>query len=146
MAITTKSLAEASANWTQVTPTRSGVYSTNAQAAVSRLVANTIAAIPNYQAAVTGQGVASRIRTNIAGRGARRYPEKIRTVGQQRFASGVQAAQSEYESGFGPFLRVIQGVELPGKGPRGDPRNYALVQAVGEALHRARMTATASGG
>ena len=144
MAISTKSLQDASANWTSVTPGRADVYERNAIAAVSRLVQNTIAGIPNFQSAVAGAAVANRIRTNVAGRGARRYPAKIAAVGRARFGEGVRAAGPEYEAGFGPMLRVIQGVELPPKGPRGADVNYNRVRAVGDALHRARMLATAS--
>lgn len=144
MAISTKTLQDASANWISVTPGRADVYERNSIAAVTRLVQNTIAGIPNFQAAVTGAAVANRIRTNIAGKGARRYPAKIAAVGRQRFGDGVRVAGPEYEAGFGPMLRVIQGVELPPKGPRGDDRNYARVRAVGDALHRARMLAVAS--
>ena len=146
MAIDTKSLTEAQANWTQVTPTRTEAYAANAIARVGKWLAKTIAAIPNQQMAAVGAGVASRIQRNVSGRGQQRFPAKINTVGKQRFGPGVQAAGSDYSAGFGPYLQIIQGVSLPAKGPRGDPRNYALVQAVGDPLHRARLAATATGG
>jgi len=139
MAIETKSLQDSQANWTTVTPGRSQVYVTNSVARVGKWSANTIAGIPNFQAAVADAHVPTRIRTNVSGRGSQRYPAKIQSVGGGRFAGGVQAAGPDYASGFGPYLQVIQSVNLPGKGPRGDPRNYLRVQAVGDALHTARL-------
>jgi len=146
MTIETKSLSDAQANWQSVTPGRSQQYADRAAASVGKWAQKTTAGIPNYQQAVAGASVANRIRANVAGRGSQRYPAKIRAVGASRFSAGVQAAGGDYSQGFAPYLQVIQGVTLPAKGPRGDPRNYDLTRAVGDALHNARIRATASGG
>ena len=141
MTIETKSITEAQANFTNVTPGRADIYARNAVARVGKWSANTIGGIPNFQAAVTGAGVAGRIRANVSGRGSQRYPAKIMAVGQARFSQGVAAAGNDYSTGFQPYLSVIQGITLPAKGPRGDPRNYQRVNAVGDALHAARVRA-----
>ena len=60
--------------------------------------------------------------------------------GTQRFGPGVQAAKGDYEKGFGPYRSVIEGVSLPPRGARGDPRNYENVRLIGEALHGAKQS------
>ncbi|MDR7492446.1 MAG: hypothetical protein QN122_13495 [Armatimonadota bacterium] len=146
MALETKSLADAATNWAQVTPGRSDRYVNRAVANAQKWLSNFLAGIPNWQAGVTAAGVPARMRASAQSRGAQRFPAKIQAVGAARFGQGVQAGRPNYEQGFGPYLQVIQGLTLPAKGPRGDPRNYQRVSAVGDALHRARMAQAAAGG
>ena len=58
-----------------------------------------------------------------------------------RAGGGEKAAKADYEQGFAPFAQVIQGVNLPPRGARGDPRNYENVRLIGEALHAAKTGA-----
>lgn len=70
--------------------------------------------------------------------GNAKWQRKATSVGAQRFGPGVAAAKGDYESGFAPYAAVIQGVTLPPRGAKGDPRNYERVTAVGQALHDAK--------
>ena len=40
---------------------------------------------------------------------------------------------------MGEVLRVMEGVTLPARGPKGDPKNYDRVKAIGEALHKYKV-------
>ena len=75
----------------------------------------------------------------VAAAGTSKWQRKSLDVGAQRYGPGAAAAKSDYESGFAPFAQVIQGVTLPPRGARGNPSNYARVQAIGEALHNAKL-------
>lgn len=77
----------------------------------------------------------------VAKAGSAKWQRKASGVGAQRYGPGAQAAKSDYEQGFAPYAQVIQGVNLPPKGARGDPRNYQNVQLIGDALHKARLGA-----
>ena len=68
--------------------------------------------------------------------GTAKWKNKALTVGAERYASGVRAAEDEYEKAMSEVLKVIEGVELPERGPRGDPKNYERVKAIGDALHK----------
>ena len=59
--------------------------------------------------------------------------------GAQRFGPGAAAAKGDYEKGFAPYKSVIEGIQLPPRGARGDPRNYGATQIIGEALHSAKV-------
>ncbi len=71
--------------------------------------------------------------------GDAKWSRKATTVGAQRFGPGVAAAKGDYEQGFAPYAQVISGVQLPPRGAKGDPRNFERVQAIGNALHEAKV-------
>ena len=71
--------------------------------------------------------------------GNTKWARKATGVGAQRFGPGVAAAQSDYETGFGPYVQVISGITLPPRGPKGDPRNYERTKIIGDALHAAKL-------
>lgn len=60
---------------------------------------------------------------NTAGKGASNYP------------TGIAAAGEDYDKGFGPYRSVIAGLNLPPRGPAGDPANLRRVEMVAKALH-----------
>lgn len=71
--------------------------------------------------------------------GTAKWKRKAKDVGAARFGPGVKAAKTDYSTGFGPYIPVIEGVTLPPRGPKGDPRNYERSQLIGEALHDAKV-------
>ncbi len=44
------------------------------------------------------------------------------------------------------YLAVLEGLEIPDRGPRGSPGNYAIVEKVGSALHKKRLAMLAATG
>jgi hypothetical protein len=91
------------------------------------------------QAAGVQQAISEdRFAKGVQKAGNAKWQRKAVNVGAQRFGPGVAAAKGDYESGFAPYAAVIQGVSLPPRGPKGDPRNYERVKQVGDALHAAK--------
>lgn len=91
------------------------------------------------QAAGVQQAIAEdRFEKGVAKAGNAKWQRKAVTIGAQRFGPGVAAAKGDYESGFAPYAAVIQGITLPPRGPKGDPRNYERVKLIGEALNAAK--------
>ena len=82
-----------------------------------------------------------RFEKGVNAAGNSKWQRKATSVGAQRYGPGVAAAKGDYEAGFAPYAAVIQGVTLPPRGPKGDPRNYARTQAIGDALHAAKVGA-----
>jgi len=68
--------------------------------------------------------------------GTEKWKRKALEVGADRYATGVRAAVDEYQSAMAEVLRVIEGVTLPERGPRGDPKNIERVKAIADALHK----------
>ena len=86
-------------------------------------------------------GVTAAIRENrfvggVRAAGTEKWKKKALEVGASRYPDGIRAAETEYEKAMAEVLRVIEGVTLPERGPRGDPKNYDRVKAIGDALHK----------
>lgn len=73
--------------------------------------------------------------------GNAKWQRKAAGLGAARFGAGVADAQPDYVSGFTPYAAVIQGITLPPRGPKGDPRNYERTKIIGDALHAAKVGA-----
>lgn len=65
--------------------------------------------------------------------------------GAQRFAQGVQLARDEWARAWEPYRQVLEGLQLPPRGPRGDPNNIQRVQVVARQLHEARRRRVGAG-
>jgi len=62
--------------------------------------------------------------------------------GAARYAQGVAAAKDEWARQWDPYRQVLESLQLPERGPKGDPRNYERVVKVGQALHDAKIRRT----
>jgi len=146
MAIETKTIAETRRKWSEVTPARQSEYQAATPAAAQKWESSTLAAAPNFGAAVRAANIEARQAAGVRRAGSAKFARKVRDVGAARFGPGVQAAAGDYESAFAPYLQAIQGIDLPGRRPRGDPGNYQRVNAVGNTLHQRRLAAASAGG
>ena len=91
------------------------------------------------------QGIQQAIREKRFESGVRRvttdeWRRKALEVGARRFAEGVRAAEEEYAKAMSEVLRVIEGLTLPERGPRGDPKNIERVKVIADALHKWRIS------
>ena len=68
-----------------------------------------------------------------------KWMSKSLSKGAARFGPGAQEAEADYQRGFEPFRQVIEGTTLPPRGPKGDPKNYARVIAMGTALRNKKL-------
>ena len=71
--------------------------------------------------------------------GTAKWQERAKEVGATRYSEGVRTAEDDYREAMSEVLRVIEGVTLPEKGPKGDPRNYERVKAIGDALFKWKL-------
>ena len=63
------------------------------------------------------------------------WQERAATLGPGRFSEGVRESEDEYEAGFSPYRDVIEGTNLPARGPRGDlDTNMQRSRAMASAL------------
>jgi len=68
--------------------------------------------------------------------GSEKWRKKALEVGADRYATGIRAAIDEYNAKMSEVLRVIEGVTLPERGAKGDPKNIERVRAIADALHK----------
>ncbi len=139
MAIRIKDTASLARKFIQRAAAAAGDYKDGVQAAGQDWATNTEASEDIYEAGVQGAISDKRFGKGVRAAGAVKYTEKATTLGAQRYPAGVQAAESAWSKGVGPFLDVIKGLTLPPRRPKGDPANYARAQFVGEALRAAKL-------
>ena len=87
----------------------------------------------------------NRWETAIRATPTQEWQRKAAEKGPQRYAQGVQLARDEWARAWDPYRQVIEGVQLPPRGPRGDPNNIQRVAKIAQALHDARRRRTGAG-
>jgi len=142
--ISVKSASEVAQKWADVTPGKAGYYEAEAPAAGAEWEANTVASGGTYKAAISAAGIQDRFVGGVRRAGAAKFARKVKDVGVARYGPGVAAAKADMAAGVEPYLSVLEGLEIPDRGPRGSPANYAIVQKVGDALHKKRLAVLAA--
>lgn len=120
------------------------------------------AAQPDYIAGVTGsggkweaaaaasqdsynQGVQEAIGRDAFSKGIKSsggayFESRAKTLGGQRFASGVQAGAENWSEGFSPYADTLKSINLEPRGPKGDPRNAQRSTAVQMAMRARKLS------
>lgn len=134
-----KSLDKITAKWKTVTPERAPYYEEGIKAPAKDWATEAAKGQTAFEAAMRDPKVLKLRETNIKAVGSEKWSRKSAAVGPSRFREGVPAAADDYSKGFTPYHGVISALVLPEKGARGDPKNYARVKAIGDALNKKRM-------
>jgi len=142
--ISVKSAAQIAEKWAEVTPARASYYEAEAPAAGAEWEANTTAAGGTYKAGISVAGIEKRFIGGVKRAGAEKFARKVKDVGVARYGPGVAAAKADMAKGVADYVSVLEGLEIPDRGPRGSAANYAIVQKVGDALHKKRLAVLAA--
>lgn len=142
--ISVKSAAQIAKKWADVTPARASYYETEAPAAAGEWEANTIAAGGTYKAGIAVAGIDKRFVGGVRRAGAAKFERKVKDVGVARYSPGVAAAEEDMAKGFADYQAVLDGFEIPDRGPRGAPGNYEIGKKIGDALHKKRLAVLAA--
>lgn len=134
-----KSLSAIQEKWTRVTPGRIGDYSLGIKNPKRDWETEASAAEERYKMGVDAAASKGMYGKGIKKAGSKKWEEMSLKKGPGRFAEGVYIAGPAYEKGFAPFHTAIERVTLPPKFPKGDPRNYERVRAIGMALHEEKV-------
>lgn len=98
------------------------------------------AAAANQAAAIQKAIQEKRYEKGIAKAGSQKWLKGATEKGVSRFQTGVQAAQSDYETAMQPFIQTIESTTLPPRYPKGDPRNIQRVTAMADALRKKKLS------
>lgn len=71
--------------------------------------------------------------------GSAKWLRKSEEIGIQRFGPGVTQSVDDYRTGFEPYKAVIEGIKLPPRFAKGDPRNIERVRIIAEALRKKKL-------
>ncbi len=139
MAIKVKDAAASAAKFAQRGAAAASDYAAGVQAAGQDWQSNTAASEETYNAAMQDAIGRRAFGKGVAKAGGDKYSRRASTTGAQRFPAGVRDAQGDWATNTQPYLDTIRNVQLPPRRPKGDPANFARVQAVGDALRRRKL-------
>lgn len=101
--------------------------------------ASTVAAKGAYASGVQTALSSGSFEKGVNNAGDAKWSRKAAGVGAQRYGPGVTAAQTDYQNGVAPYLAVLQALQLPPRGAKGDPSNISRVTAVNNALRQKKV-------
>ena len=142
--ISVKSAADIATKWAEVTPGKAGYYEAEATVAGAKWEEGAVNAGGTYKAGISVAGIEKRFVGGVKRAGAAKFNRKVKDVGVSRYSPGVTAAKADMEAGIADYVGVLEGLEIPDRGPRGSPQNYAIVEKVGSALHKKRLAVLAA--
>jgi len=125
--------------WKRVTPGRTEDYKLGVENPRTDWEKATKDAESIYKAAITKAAAEGRFGKGVAAAGTESWKKGAMTKGVERFGRGVELGINNYEKGFAPYRDVIEKTVLPTRGPKGDPRNFERVKAIGMALYNAKL-------
>jgi hypothetical protein len=114
-------------------------YTAGVSAPLRDWASNAAAAAPAWKQGVTDAAGRDAFTKGVKRVGTAKWQAKATTLGARRFPEGVAAAEPDYESGFKPYYEALGKIELPPRGPRGDPRNYERVKVIGDTLRKVKL-------
>lgn len=133
------SASSIAAKWARVTPDRETDYEAGVRNPKKDWEQGAIAAEDAYE-----DGVKKSIARKAYGKGVR----KTGTAGQQRktiekglprWGEGVRLAEADMAKAMEEVVRVLEGITLPKRYPKGDPRNIERVKVINNALHKMKI-------
>lgn len=114
-------------------------YTAGVQAAGQDWQTGAAASEASYEQGVTEAIGKKRFGKGIAAAGSAKYVDRATKLGSQRYGPGVQAAQGDWEKGFGPYAQTLNSLQLPPRAPKGSPANMQRAQVVASALRMQRV-------
>lgn len=100
----------------------------------------TLAAKERHKAAVTQSLSRDDWGKGVAATPSSYQQQQAATLGPARYQQGVSQAASRYEQAVAPYLDTIANLNLPPRGPKGDPANMQRAAMVAKALHDKKRT------
>jgi len=137
-----KPLTKIADKWADVTPGRSSDYEAGVKDTSVDWAGPTATAEDAWSDGVSAAAANKRFSAGVNKAGTAKWRRKAVEVGVSRWGPGVRAAKDDYKTGFEPYHRVIEGVTLPPRFSRGDPRNIDRVATIASALHEEKVRGT----
>jgi hypothetical protein len=131
-----KDAASVAAKWSARAGAAGGDYAKGVQNTTKDWAADTAQAAPAWAAGVQTAVASGAFAKGVNAAGTAKWKGKSSSVGAARYPQGVAAAQPFYQAGIGPVLQALSAINLPPRGPKGDPGNIQRVTAVTTALRK----------
>lgn len=114
-------------------------YALGVQSTTKDWAADTAAAAPAWAAGVQSAAANGSFAKGVNAAGTAKWKAKASNVGAQRYPAGVAAATPYYQAGILAVLQTLSAIQLPPRGPKGDPGNMNRAALVASALRKAKL-------
>ena len=135
-----RDIARVGDKWSEKAANATGDYDYGVNNPKKDWATETKAAEKNYEDGIKAAMTQKRFGKGVAKAGTQAWKDGATKKGVNRFAEGVAVAKDKYKENFEPYIKVLENTDLPPRYPKGDPRNYERVKAVGVALHNAKLS------
>ncbi len=125
--------------WARVTPTRTADYEDGVRNPRKDWSRSTLAATDAWKAGIAESVAKGTWQKGVSRAGTPGWQEGAIAKGVPRWGPGVQVAEPRYAAAFAPFREAIARVTLPPRYARRDPRNLMRVNAIVDALVKAKL-------
>lgn len=133
-----KSTAEIAAKFARVTPTRAKDYQDGVRSPRKRWDEATLAAQDNWQQGIQQAASEGRFGAGVQAAGHAKWQANTLKKGPGRWQQGVAQAAENFAKGFAPYREALASVQLPARGPKGDPNNIERVRVVAATLNQVK--------
>jgi hypothetical protein len=114
-------------------------YKAGVQAPKTSQSTAAIAAVGNWQQAVSSQQARAAYTSGLTRSGDQGWMNGALNKGADRYPVGTRLAAPKWQANVTPYLQTIAGFTLPPKGIRGAAQNWQRSQALGLALHNQKV-------
>lgn len=114
-------------------------YSEGVQAPRNPWQKQAMAASETWKAAITDAAARDAYRKGVAATSEEFWRSRALALGTARFTDGVSKSVDVFKGKWAPFYDVLSRIELPPRGPRGDPKNVERVRAIMTALRQKKL-------
>ena len=134
-----KSLDRSAAKWIRQASTSGPEYEAGIQNPRRSWMEATSAAESNYEQGVNKAIASKRFGKGVAKAGDAKWKKNSLEKGPRRWIEGISVSEEAYKRGFAPYRTALEGLTLPARGPKGDPKNINRVAAVAKKLHDTKL-------
>lgn len=142
MAIAIKDVGSLATKYSQRAQAAAPDYKSGVMAPRRSQSASAIAAAGTWAQAVQQAATNGSYQKGLTKSGDAKWQTNASTLGASRYPQGVAAASSAWANGVTPYLQTLSNLNLPPRGVRGSPQNIQRVQAVNDALAKAKAQQT----
>ena len=135
----TRGAAKAAKKWKERTAVAVEDYKDGINNPRADWAQQTEAAADTWKTAITEAANKGRFAKGVTAAGTGKWKSGAITKGADRYPAGVAVAEDDYNRAMQSVISTIEGVSLPKRYPKGDPRNIKRVEAIATALHRAKI-------
>lgn len=139
MAIKVKDPGASATKYTNNTANAVPAYKAGVQSPKTSQSAAAIAAVGNWQQAVSSQQARSAFVSGLTKAGDTAWTNGALNKGADRYPVGTRLAAPKWQTNVQPYLQLIASTNLPPKGIRGAAQNWQRSQVLGLALHNLKV-------